>query len=244
MDHRLTEGSIRRNIIGFAVPVFIGYLFQQMYNTADSLIVGNYLGESALAAVSSNAAFIYLFVGFFMGFATGAGVVIARHIGANDPYHTSLAVHTTVAMGLAFSAIISASGVLLTPVVLRWMGTPPEVFTDSGKYLRIYTLEAWAEEEAKIDEYVDKAETNRDEARRSAREIYRSVADGELDAMGRTLVPMALREYAGIDDRMDMVIIGSGKFIEVWPEATWNEYYETEASKVDIGGAMDRIGIS
>ena len=113
-----------------------------------------------------------------------------------------------------------------------------------GKYLRIYTLEAWAEEEAKIDEYVDKAETNRDEARRSAREIYRSVADGELDAMGRTLVPMALREYAGIDDRMDMVIIGSGKFIEVWPEATWNEYYETEASKVDIGGAMDRIGIS
>ena len=138
MDRLLTKGSIRRNIIGFAIPIFIGYLFQQLYNTADSLIVGNYLGENALAAVSSNAAFIYLFVGFFMGFATGAGVVIARHIGANDPHQTSLAVHTTVAMGLAFSVIISVAGVAITPTMLRWMGVPPEVFNESSKYLRIY----------------------------------------------------------------------------------------------------------
>ena len=68
MDRLLTVGSIRRKIIGFAIPIFVGYLFQQLYNTADSLIVGNYLGENALAAVSSNAAFIYLLVGFFMGF--------------------------------------------------------------------------------------------------------------------------------------------------------------------------------
>ena len=138
MNQLLTEGSFRRRIIGFAVPIFIGYLFQQLYNTADSLIVGNYLGENALAAVSSNGAFIYLFVGFFMGFATGAGVVIARHIGAGDAHHTSLAVHTTVAMGLVFSAIVSVGGVLITPSVLRWMGTPPEVFTESSKYLKIY----------------------------------------------------------------------------------------------------------
>ena len=138
MDRLLTEGSIRRKIIGFAIPIFVGYLFQQLYNTADSLIVGNYLGENALAAVSSNGAFIYLFVGFFMGFATGAGVVIARHIGANDPVQTSLAVHTTVAMGLAFSVLVSVTGVLITPTMLRWMGTPPEVFTESCKYLRVY----------------------------------------------------------------------------------------------------------
>ena len=138
MNQLLTEGSFRRRIIGFAVPIFIGYLFQQLYNTADSLIVGNYLGENALAAVSSNGACIYLFVGFFMGFATGAGVVIARHIGAGDAHHTSLAVHTTVAMGLVFSAIVSVGGVLITPSVLRWMGTPPEVFTESSKYLKIY----------------------------------------------------------------------------------------------------------
>ncbi len=138
MDLRLTEGSIRKKIIGFAIPIFIGYLFQQLYNTADSLIVGNYLGENALAAVSSNAAFIFLFVGFFMGFATGAGVVIARHIGANDPKQTTLAVHTTVAMGLAFSALVSVTGVAIAPAVLRWMGTPQEVFVESSKYLRVY----------------------------------------------------------------------------------------------------------
>lgn len=138
MDLRMTEGSIRRKIIGFAVPVFVGYLFQQLYNTADSLIVGNYLGENALAAVSSNAAFIFLLVGFFMGFATGAGVVIARHIGADDARQTTLAVHTTVAMGLAFSVLASVVGVAITPTVLKWMGTPQEVFVESCKYLRVY----------------------------------------------------------------------------------------------------------
>ncbi len=138
MDQLLTQGSIRRKIIGFAIPIFVGYLFQQLYNTADSLIVGNFLGENALAAVSSNAAFIYLFVGFFMGFATGAGVVIARHIGANDPRQTSLAVHTTVAMGLAFSLLVSVTGVAVTPVILTWMGTPQEVYVESCKYLRVY----------------------------------------------------------------------------------------------------------
>ncbi len=138
MSQLMTEGSIRRRIVGFAIPVFVGYLFQQLYNTADSLIVGNYLGENALAAVSANAAFIYLIIGFFMGFATGAGVVIARHIGAKDPEQTRRAVHTSVAMGLAFSALISVAGVAISPVILRWMGTPDEVFPESCKYLRIY----------------------------------------------------------------------------------------------------------
>ena len=138
MDQLLTRGSIRLKIIRFAIPIFVGYLFQQLYNTADSLIVGNYLGETALAAVSTNAPIIYIFVGFFMGFATGAGVVIARHIGADDPRQTTLAVHTTVAMGLVFSAILSIAGVMIIPTMLRWMGTPDDVFVESGKYLRVY----------------------------------------------------------------------------------------------------------
>ena len=71
MDRHLTAGSIRRGIIGFAIPIFIGYLFQQLYNTADSLIVGNYLGENALAAVSSNGAFTYLFIGIAFGIGFG-----------------------------------------------------------------------------------------------------------------------------------------------------------------------------
>lgn len=138
MNHLLTEGSIRRGIIGFAIPVFVGYLFQQLYNTADSLIVGNYLGENALAAVSSNSAFIFLLIGFFMGFSTGAGVVIARHIGAKDEEQAQRAVHTAVAMGLGFSLLMSVVGVAISPVVLRWMGTPEEVFVESNKYLRVY----------------------------------------------------------------------------------------------------------
>ena len=138
MNQLLTEGSIRRRIIGFAIPVFLGYLFQQLYNTADSLIVGNFLGENALAAVSSNAAFIYLMIGFFLGFSTGAGVVIARHIGAGDSEQTRLAVHTTVAMGLVFSAVATLAGIGTSPTVLKWMGTPQEVLVESNKYLRIY----------------------------------------------------------------------------------------------------------
>ena len=78
----LTEGCIWKQIIAFAVPLFIGNLFQQLYNTADSLIVGNFLGSNALAAVSSSGNLIFLMVGFFQGISVGAGVVIARYYGA------------------------------------------------------------------------------------------------------------------------------------------------------------------
>ena len=81
----LTEGSIWRKIVGFAIPLFLGNLFQQLYNAADSLIVGNFIGSEALAAVSSSGSLIFLLVGLFNGVAMGAGVVIARYFGANDP---------------------------------------------------------------------------------------------------------------------------------------------------------------
>ena len=81
---RMTEGSISRKIIFFAIPLFIGNLFQQLYNTADSLIVGNFLGSNALAAVSSSGNLIFLMVGFINGIALGAGVVIARYYGAKN----------------------------------------------------------------------------------------------------------------------------------------------------------------
>ena len=134
----MTRGSIRKKIVGFAIPVFVGYLFQQLYNTADSLIVGNCLGPGALAAVSTNATFVNLLIGFFLGFATGAGVVVARHIGAGDREQTRRAVHTAVLLGLIGSAIVSLLGVAITPTVLRWMDTPPEVLPEACRYLRIY----------------------------------------------------------------------------------------------------------
>lgn len=84
----MTKGSVAKQIIGYAIPIFIGYLFQQLYNTVDALIVGNFLGQDALAAVTSVGSLIFLFVGFFNGFATGASVIIANAIGAQDEDRT------------------------------------------------------------------------------------------------------------------------------------------------------------
>lgn len=134
----MIDGDYRMRIIKFAIPVFIGNLFQQLYNTADSLIVGNYLGPNALAAVSSTGSLIYLLIGFFMGFSMGAGIVIARYIGARNNTRTSHAVHTAIAMGIAFSIIMTIIGVTMSPTFLRWMGTPEEVFVEATTYLRIY----------------------------------------------------------------------------------------------------------
>ena len=80
----MTSGSIPKQMIAFAVPLFLGNLFQQLYNVADSLIVGNVLGSDALAAVASSGSLIFLMTGFFQGMATGAGVLIARYFGAKD----------------------------------------------------------------------------------------------------------------------------------------------------------------
>ena len=96
----MSEGSIAKKIIYFAIPLFLGNLFQQLYNTADSLIVGNFLGSSALAAVASSGNLIFLLVGFFNGISVGAGVVIARFFGAHDHRRVHLSIHTTVALGI------------------------------------------------------------------------------------------------------------------------------------------------
>lgn len=137
-QYLMTEGPIHQRVLRYAIPVFIGYLFQQLYNTADALIVGNLVGRNALAAVTSTGSIVYLAVGTFTGFSMGAGIVIARYIGAEDPEKTSQTVHTAVAMGLFFSVLFTALGVLFSPVILRAMGTPEDVFADAALYLKIY----------------------------------------------------------------------------------------------------------
>lgn len=134
----LTEGSIPKKIIGFAIPLFLGNLFQQMYNMADSLIVGNFLGDEALASVTSTGSLIFLLVGFFNGTAMGAGVVIGRYFGARDYEKVKKAVHTDVAFGLICGALMTIIGVCFTPTILGWMGTPADVFPKSVMYLRVY----------------------------------------------------------------------------------------------------------
>lgn len=134
----LTEGSIPKKIIGFAIPLFFGNLFQQMYNMADSLIVGNFLGDEALASVTSTGSLIFLLVGFFNGTAMGAGVVIGRYFGARDYDKVRKAVHTDVAFGLIAGVLLTIIGVVFTPIILQWMGTPADVFPNSVLYLRVY----------------------------------------------------------------------------------------------------------
>ena len=136
----LTEGSIAKKIIYFAIPLFLGNLFQQMYNMADSLIVGNFLGDAALAAVTSTGSLTFLLVGFFNGTAMGAGVVISRYFGAKDYNSVRIAVHTNVAFGIVSGILMTIVGVLFTPQILQWMGTPEEVLPNSVLYLRVYFL--------------------------------------------------------------------------------------------------------
>lgn len=134
----MSEGPIASRMVSFALPIFLGNLFQQLYNTADSLIVGNFLGSNALAAVSSSGTLIFMLIGFLNGIAMGAGVIIARYFGAQDYKNLRIAVHTTAAFGVAASVLLTAAGVLLTPVLLRWMGTPEVVMADSITYLQLY----------------------------------------------------------------------------------------------------------
>lgn len=136
----MTEGSIWKKMVAFALPLFLGNLFQQLYNTADSLIVGIFLGSNALAAVSSSGSLIFLLVGFFNGIAVGAGVVIARYYGAQDEKQLQKAVHTTVGFGVLCGVLLTVVGMILAPQILIWMKTPAEVLPESTTYFRIYFM--------------------------------------------------------------------------------------------------------
>ena len=135
---KLLEGPIWKGIVSFAIPLFLGNLFQQLYNTVDSLIVGNFLGSDALAAVSSSGSLIFLLVGFFNGIAMGAGVVISKYFGARDYENIKKAVHTDVAFGLAAGLLLMGIGMFLAPQILVWMGTPESVLPNSIVYFRTY----------------------------------------------------------------------------------------------------------
>ena len=134
----LTEGPIWKAILLFAMPILLGNIFQQFYNAFDSWCVGNFIGEDALAAVSSSGSLIFMMVGFFNGVAMGAGVIIARCFGARDFAAMRRAIHTDVAFGLVAGIALSVIGVVFSPTILRWMGTPAEVLPESISYFRLY----------------------------------------------------------------------------------------------------------
>lgn len=135
----LTEGSIWKGILLFAMPVFLGNLFQQLYNAFDAWVVGRFLGDTALAAVSSSGSLIFMLVGFFNGVAMGAGAVISRYYGAQDNDNLIKSIHTVTALGLLAGFILTFAGVTFTPTILRWMKTPENVLPQSITYFRYYS---------------------------------------------------------------------------------------------------------
>lgn len=134
----MTEGAIWKKILFFSIPLILGNLFQQLYNTVDSIIVGNFIGSNALAAVGSGGSFINLLIGFCVGASAGAGVVISQAYGAQDEERVQKAVYTTVAIAITAGIIVTIAGIILAPVVHNIMGTPTEVYEDAVTYLRVY----------------------------------------------------------------------------------------------------------
>ena len=134
----MTRGGVKKTMITFALPVFLSQLFQQLYNTVDSLIVSRELGKNALAAVSSSASLLHLLTSLVVGVAMGAGVVISRYFGAKEDKTVSDAVHTTVAFGFVAGLALTVIGVFLSPLLLKWMGTDPAVMPDAVSYFRCF----------------------------------------------------------------------------------------------------------
>lgn len=134
----MTEGVIWKQLIAFSIPLLIGNIFQQLYNTVDSIVVGNYIGSEALAAVGSSNSLINLIIGMFMGIATGAGVIISQYYGARAKDKLHWAVHTCMALSMIGGFFLIFLGVFLSPVILKLMGTPEEVMVNSTVYLRIF----------------------------------------------------------------------------------------------------------
>lgn len=134
----MTEGNIWMHLILFALPLLIGNLFQQLYNTVDSIVVGNFVSKTALAAVGSTDNIINTIIGFFSGLATGAGVVISHSFGSGDKKALHRAVHTTITLTFVLSIFFTIAGLLLAPLFLKLMATPEDVLPEASAYLRIY----------------------------------------------------------------------------------------------------------
>lgn len=137
-DVDMTQGSIIRHLVLFALPLLAGNVFQQLYNMVDTWVVGNFVSNEAFSAVGSVGPIVNMLIGFFMGLSSGAGVVISQYYGARRMDQVRRTVHTAAVMTLVISALFTAVGLLLTPTLLRFMGTPAEVLPESTAYLTTY----------------------------------------------------------------------------------------------------------
>ena len=136
----MTEGTIWKHLVKFAFPLFIGNIFQQLYNTVDSIVVGNFVGADALGAVTSTIPIVITLIGLAIGFTMGSSVVISQYFGAKDTENLRKSTHTATAAMFLLSLVFAAIGYLATPRLLRMMNTPESVFREAVVYLRIFSL--------------------------------------------------------------------------------------------------------
>lgn len=140
MQRDFSNGSILKLLIQFTIPLLIGDVFQQLYNLADSIIVGRYIGKAALAAVGSTTPLINTVIGLFLGISVGASVIISQRFGAKDNDGLSKAIHSAVAVAIVLSFCFTIVGTVFSPMLLRMVSTPTDVFGTALTYLRIYFL--------------------------------------------------------------------------------------------------------
>ncbi|MBR6708053.1 MAG: MATE family efflux transporter [Clostridia bacterium] len=137
-DVDMTEGNIFRHLITFAFPLLVGNLFQQLYNAVDTWVVGNYVSDEAFAAVGTVGPIINMLIGFFLGFSSGAGVIISQYYGAGQHEKVNHTVHTAILITLILGVLFTGIGISMTPFMLQAMNTDPEVLPESTAYLTIY----------------------------------------------------------------------------------------------------------
>ena len=137
--NQITEGVIWKQLLYFFFPILLGTFFQQLYNTADAMVVGRFVGKEALACVGgSSSQIINLIVGFFIGLSSGATVIIAQYYGGRCEKELQDTLHTAIAFSVIGSIVISILGITLSPMILRMMNTPEYLMKDSLLYLRFY----------------------------------------------------------------------------------------------------------
>lgn len=137
-DVDMTEGNILRHIIGFAFPLLIGNVFQQLYNTVDTWVVGNFVSNEAYSAVGTVGPIVNMLIGFFMGLSSGAGVIISQYYGAGQKEKVSETVHTAIVMTLALAVLFTFLGIGMIPIMLQFMKMPESVIPEATTYLTIY----------------------------------------------------------------------------------------------------------
>lgn len=139
-QNAVLTGSIPKQIILLFFPIFFGTLFQQLYNTVDTIIVGNFCGTDALAAVGATGAFVALLLGFFIGLTSGASIIISQNYGAGEYRLVDRQVHTALALAVVGGAVLTVLGLLISKPVMALMNTPADILDASALYLRIYFL--------------------------------------------------------------------------------------------------------